>query len=57
MAAGYRGFLWERPCVAKGPQSGPGDLDDEVAIVGPLRAPFATQGRSTLTASTSSHAP
>ncbi|MNZ68661.1 hypothetical protein D3C78_869310 [compost metagenome] len=39
-------LLWERPCVAKGPQSGPGNLCCEAENLGPLRAPFATQGRS-----------
>ncbi|SPO56868.1 conserved protein of unknown function [Pseudomonas sp. JV551A1] len=39
-------LLWERPCVAKGPQSGPSNICGEAESVGPLRAPFATQGRS-----------
>ena len=39
-------ILWERPCVAKGPQSGPGNFPCEAEILGPLCGPFATQGRS-----------
>ncbi|MDH4433500.1 hypothetical protein QEP21_24550, partial [Pseudomonas shirazica] len=31
---------------AKGPQSGPGNLCCEAENLGPLRSPFATQGRS-----------
>ena len=38
--------LWERPCVAKGPQSGPSNVSGKAAIVGALRTPFATQGLS-----------
>ncbi|GLO46605.1 hypothetical protein PPUN109347_31680 [Pseudomonas putida] len=38
--------MWEQPCVAKGPQSGPGNLCMDADILGPLRGPFATQGRS-----------
>ncbi|MEJ8667137.1 hypothetical protein, partial [Pseudomonas sp. LP23] len=34
------------PCVAKGLRSSPGTLCCEAEIPGPLRAPFATQGRS-----------
>jgi hypothetical protein len=37
--------LWERPCVAKGLQSSPGNLYI-TEILGLLRSPFATQGRS-----------
>ncbi|WP_157896969.1 hypothetical protein [Pseudomonas putida] len=38
--------LWERPCVAKGPQSGPGNFAGCIEPLGPLRGPFATQARS-----------
>ncbi|QKL08887.1 hypothetical protein GEV41_21690 [Pseudomonas putida] len=38
--------MWERPCVAKGPQSGPGNSCSELKPSGALRTPFATQGRS-----------
>ena len=38
--------MWERPCVAKGPHSGPGNICCEAENLGPLRAPIATQGRS-----------
>ncbi|MEO9245557.1 hypothetical protein, partial [Pseudomonas inefficax] len=33
-------------CVAKGPQSGPGNVEGCIETLGPLRNPFATQGRS-----------
>ncbi|SPO52666.1 protein of unknown function [Pseudomonas sp. JV551A1] len=38
--------MWERPCVAKGPQSGPSKLCIAAETLGPLCGPFATQGRS-----------
>ena len=39
-------FLWERPCVAIGPQSGPGNSEVKRRSLGALRTPIATQGRS-----------
>jgi len=38
--------LWERPCVAKGPQSGPRILALHQLVLGLLCSPFAAQGRS-----------
>ncbi|MFW7263628.1 hypothetical protein, partial [Pseudomonas juntendi] len=39
--------LWERPCVAKGPRSGPGISCGEAKIFGAAAQPFRdTQGRS-----------
>jgi hypothetical protein len=45
------GLLWGaalpgRRTGRKGPQSGPGGSGGEAEILGPLRSPFATQGRS-----------
>ncbi|WP_219912752.1 hypothetical protein, partial [Pseudomonas putida] len=38
--------LWERPCVAKGPRSGPGIICIDAEIPGLLCSPFATQGHT-----------
>ncbi|WP_218277037.1 hypothetical protein, partial [Pseudomonas sp. FW306-2-2C-D06B] len=38
--------LGERPCVAIGLRSSPGNLSGEAEIMGLLRSPIATQGRS-----------
>ncbi|AJG13467.1 hypothetical protein RK21_01959 [Pseudomonas plecoglossicida] len=39
-------YLWERPCVAKGPQRGPRIDAQQLKLLGLLCSPFATQGRS-----------
>ncbi|WP_313431673.1 hypothetical protein, partial [Pseudomonas sp.] len=39
-------ILQERPCVAKGLRSSPSNYWVNANIVGLLRSPFATQGRS-----------
>ncbi|MFJ7813505.1 hypothetical protein ACIQYQ_22110, partial [Pseudomonas asiatica] len=46
----------ERPCVASGLRSSPGNISSEAENLGPLRSPFATQGGSYKGAYSSLHA-